>query len=234
MPSRVIVPLDFPSADQALDMTSRLLGQIAMVKIGLQLFCQEGPEVVETFSERTKVFLDLKLHDIPQTVARAVAAVRDLGASYCTVHASGGAEMLRAAVEAAGETMNIVAVTTLTSLDNNDLRSIGVEGLDTTASAIRLAVLAYQQGVRAFVCSPHEITTLRSAFGDEVELLVPGIRSKDAGDDQKRVATPTTAMQNGADYLIIGRPITGADDPYEALDAINKEVNAVLFAIQDL
>lgn len=225
MDQRVILPLDFPDADQAWDATEELFESLAMVKVGLQLFLSEGPEVVERFNERVPVFLDLKLHDIPQTVERAVRAVAELGAEYMTVHAAGGTEMLRRAVDAAGSKCNIVAVTALTSLDCADLPDIGVsDKLDTTSYAVRLAVTAYRAGVRAFVCSPHEIAAMREAFGNDIELLVPGIRLKAAKDDQKRVATPSMAVKSGADFLVIGRPILESEDPYETLRKINKSV----------
>lgn len=225
MDRRVILPLDFPDADEAWDKTEELFPNLGMVKIGLQLFLSEGPEVVERFSEQVPVFLDLKLHDIPQTVERSVKAVVDLGAEYLTVHASGGSEMLRRAVGAAGRKATVVAVTALTSLDYEDLPTIGVsEKLDTTSYAVRLAVTAYQAGVRAFVCSPHEISAMREAFGNDIELLVPGIRLKNSKDDQKRVATPSMAIKSGADYLVVGRPILESEDPFETLEKINKSV----------
>lgn len=226
---RVILPLDFASSDEASNFVGPLFDQIAMVKIGLQMFVTEGPEAVEKFTDDIPVFLDLKLHDIPETVGRAVRSASRLGVNYLTVHAAGGGEMLKRAVGEAGPHTDIVAVTALTSLDRDDLTTIGVAPkLDVTSYAIRLAVLAYTHGVRTFVCSPHEVEAIRVALGDDVMLLVPGIRPGEPSDDQKRIATPTSAIKAGADFLIIGRPIYTAKDPRAMIESINEEIDQAL------
>jgi orotidine-5'-phosphate decarboxylase len=200
-----------------------------MLKVGLELFVAEGPNAVAIGKEtELPVFLDLKLHDIPETVERAVAGAARLGARYLTVHASGGPEMLRRAVlgaEKAATRLEIVAVTVLTSFDAHDLERIGVSlGATPEAQAERLARLAYAQGVRAFVCSPNELRALRSDLGDAVTLIAPGIRPSSAkGDDQKRVATVDRAIRDGADWLVVGRPIRDSASPLAAAQAMLEE-----------
>jgi orotidine-5'-phosphate decarboxylase len=198
-----------------------------MFKVGLELFVAEGPGALRIGQETgLPIFLDLKLHDIPETVDRAVGRVAALGARFVTVHASGGSSMLRRAVRRAESEktgLEVVAVTVLTSFDAGDLERMGVSAA-LEAHALRLARLAYEEGVRAFVCSPRELRALRRELGHAVTLITPGIRPGDAGgDDQKRVATVTDAIRDGANWLVIGRPIRDASEPRKAAHAIADE-----------
>jgi orotidine-5'-phosphate decarboxylase len=195
-----------------------------MIKVGLELFVSAGPSVVSLGKDvDLPVFLDLKLHDIPETVERAVAQAASLGARLVTVHASGGRTMLRRAVaraSSAGSGLAICAVTLLTSLDDADLRDVGLAGPPSEA-AVRLASMAYEEGVRWFVCSPAEVRSLRATLGNEAVLVTPGVRPASAAKgDQKRVATPEQAMADGADWVVVGRPIRDADDPLAAARGI--------------
>jgi orotidine-5'-phosphate decarboxylase len=186
-----------------------------LVKLGLEFFAANGPAGLAVAGE-AKIFLDLKLHDIPNTVAGAVRALMPLGVEMLTIHAAGGAAMVGAAVEAAGGRTKILAVTVLTSLDASALSDTGVAG-GTTQQVLRLARLALGAGADGLICSPHEIAVLRDAFGTKPLLVVPGIRP--AGSergDQARVMTPEQAVAAGADYIVVGRPVTGADDPMAA------------------
>jgi orotidine-5'-phosphate decarboxylase len=202
-----------------------------MLKVGLELFVHAGPPALALGAEVGRpVFLDLKLHDIPETVDRAVARASALGAQMLTVHASGGRAMLRRAVEraereAAG--LQIVAVTVLTSHDDADLADIGVGGA-VAPQVERLARMAWGEGVRAFVCSPHEASRLRGALGPEATLVTPGVRpAGEAGkDDQKRTLTAGEAVEAGAGWVVVGRPIRDASDPRAAANAINREIEA--------
>ena len=226
--ARIILALDFPSVAEASAM-ARLLGpHVGMLKIGLELFIAAGPAAFAIGKDVGRpLFLDLKLHDVPETVERAVDRTVAYGARFVTVHAGGGAEMLRRAVrcaEAAHSGLEIAAVTVLTSLDGADLAALGVAG-GVADHARRLARMAFDQGVRSFVCSPHEVSAMRAALGKEVTLITPGIRLSDcARDDQKRVATPALAMREGADFVVIGRPIRDAADPLVAAAEIAKEI----------
>jgi len=203
-----------------------------MLKVGLELFVEAGPQAVALGREAgLPVFLDLKLCDIPETVDRAVARVAALGARMLTVHASGGAAMLRRAVARAkseGTGLEVVAVTVLTSLDGADLASLGVAG-DVAGQVERLARVAWDQGVRAFVCSPREASRLRAVLGAEATLVTPGVRSGQAGvsgDDQKRTLSAGEAIAAGASWVVVGRPIRDAADPLAAARTIDHEVNA--------
>jgi orotidine-5'-phosphate decarboxylase len=192
-----------------------------MVKVGLELFCAEGAGAVEKIAASTDldIFLDLKLHDIPATVAGAARAVSRLSPAYLTVHASGGPAMVAAASAELPGT-RIAAVTVLTSLSDADLDQLGVSGPSLQA-VVRLATLAVGAGARALVCSPQEVSSVRAAVGPEIVVITPGVRPAGAGtDDQARVATPEQALADGADLLVVGRPITGAADPGEAAAAI--------------
>jgi orotidine-5'-phosphate decarboxylase len=210
----VAVALDAPDLETAARWSAAVEPHVAVVKVGLELFCRYGPAVVDAVRGGTGVglFLDLKLHDIPATVAGAARAVAALRPAFLTVHASGGTAMVRAAVEAAPE-VEIAAVTVLTSLGAGDLERIGLSGLPPDA-ACRLAVLAVSAGARALVCSPREVAAVRAEVGPDITLITPGVRPVGAAtQDQARVATPAAALAAGADLLVIGRPITGADDP---------------------
>jgi orotidine-5'-phosphate decarboxylase len=206
---------------------------VGMLKVGLELFVEAGPRAVAIGDEAGRpVFLDLKLHDIPETVERAVARASGLGVRMLTVHASGGPEMLRRAVERArkeGRGLELVAVTVLTSLDIDDLHAIGITE-DIAAHAERLARVAWEQGVRAFVCSPHEAARLRSTLGPEATLITPGVRPAGEGgsDDQKRTMSAREAIEAGATWVVVGRPIRDAPDPLGAARDIAAEVDGAL------
>ncbi|HEY8078899.1 MAG TPA: orotidine-5'-phosphate decarboxylase [Labilithrix sp.] len=220
----VAFALDFATADEARAAAREVAPAIGMVKVGLELFVNAGPPIVGIGAEvGLPVFLDLKLHDIPETVERAVAGASKLGARLVTVHASGGRTMLRRAVERAradGDTLAICAVTVLTSLDDADLADVGVAGPARDA-VLRLATMAWREGVRWFVCSPAEVATLRRELGPDATLVTPGVRPAD-GDagDQKRVATPEQAIRDGASWVVVGRPIRDAKDRLAAARAI--------------
>ncbi|HVY11707.1 MAG TPA: orotidine-5'-phosphate decarboxylase [Mycobacteriales bacterium] len=194
---------------------------VGTLKVGLELFCAEGPGAVEKIraAADADLFLDLKLHDIPATVAGAARSVGALAPDFLTVHASGSAAMIAAAAEALPDT-KITAVTILTSLSGADLEALGIAGPPGDA-VVRLARLAVGAGARALVCSPQEVAMVRAAVGPDVTLITPGVRPAAAShDDQARVATPEKALADGADIVVIGRPITGAADPGEAAAAI--------------
>ena len=210
----IAVALDAPDVETAARWALAVSPHVEVLKIGLELFCRQGPDVVDVVRGGSKVglFLDLKLHDIPNTVAGAAKSVARLKPRYLTVHASGGADMVRAAVEAAPD-VRIAAVTVLTSLDEETLVAIGLAGPSLDA-ARRLAVLAVGAGARALVCSPREVAAIRAEVGPDVDQITPGVRPAGSDvQDQARVATPQQALADGADLLVIGRPITGAADP---------------------
>jgi orotidine-5'-phosphate decarboxylase len=233
--SRVIFALDLPSLDRARAAALAVRNAVGMLKVGLELFVEAGPRAVALGDEAQRpVFLDLKLHDIPETVERAVARASGLGVHMLTVHACGGPAMLGRAVERArkeGGRLEIVAVTALTSLDRPDLDAIGIPG-DVASYVERLGRLAWNEGVRAFVCSPREAAMLRAALGPEATIVTPGVRGvADAGrDDQKRTMTAGEAIAAGADWVVVGRPIRDAPDPAAAADAIAREVDAARVA----
>jgi orotidine-5'-phosphate decarboxylase len=213
----IVVALDAPDADTAAGWARAVAPHVSVLKVGLELFCRTGPSVVEAVrgADGLGLFLDLKLHDIPNTVAGAARAVAGLKPTYLTVHASGGADMVRAAVEAAPEVC-ITAVTVLTSLDEAALAAIGLVGPSRDAVR-RLAALSVAAGAGAIVCSPHEVAAVRAEVGPDVVLITPGVRPAGSDtQDQARVATPGQALRDGADLLVIGRPITGAADPAAA------------------
>lgn len=210
----IAVALDAPDLETAARWAQAVTPHVAVVKIGLQLFCRHGPEVVDVVrgASGVELFLDLKLHDIPNTVAGAARSVARLKPRYLTVHASGGSDMVRAAVEAAPH-VRIAAVTVLTSMTAGTLDQVGLAGPPDDAVR-RLAALAVAAGAGAVVCSPMEVAALRADLGPDIELITPGIRPVGAGtDDQVRVATPEQAIAAGASLLVIGRPITAAADP---------------------
>ena len=224
---RLIVALDFPSSAAALNCVDRLDGTCRWFKVGMELFYTAGAELIQTLRQRGfEVFLDLKLHDIPNTAAGAVRSVTETGASLLTVHASGGERMMAAAAEAAllPGAPKLLAVTVLTSMDDADLQATGI--LDSSADqVVRLAKLAQQAGIPGLVCSPREIALLRTELAPEALLVIPGIRPADGDSgDQRRVATPARAIQDGATMLVVGRPITRAADPGSAARAILQEI----------
>jgi orotidine-5'-phosphate decarboxylase len=225
----LIVALDDPDLAGAESMARRLAGTVHAFKVGATLFAAGGPEALRAISAHGRVFCDLKLHDIPEQVGSAVAALSEEGVWMLTVHASGGPAMVRAAAEAAGRSASpplVAAVTVLTSLSPGDLEAVG-QGADPAAQAVRLARLATGAGAPAVVCSAHEIGALRTALGRDAVLVVPGIRPAGADPaDQARVSTPAGAAAAGADYLVVGRPITRAADPREAAGRILQETSA--------
>ncbi|HVO50519.1 MAG TPA: orotidine-5'-phosphate decarboxylase [Thermoanaerobaculia bacterium] len=233
--ARLAVALDLPDRAALLAMAGLVAPEAGVLKVGLEAFVAEGPSLVrELVATGADVFLDLKLHDIPNTVGRAAAAAVATGAAIVNCHASGGLDMLRAfgdgGREAAAKTgrpaPKLVAVTVLTSLDAGALLAIGLSGAPRDA-AVRLASLAKEAGLDGVVCSPEEIAAIRAACGKDFLLVVPGVRPAGAAPgDQKRVATPAHAIRAGADLLVVGRPITGAADPAAAARAVTAEIAA--------
>lgn len=221
---KIIVALDVPTKREALDLVEKLRGQISFLKIGLQLYTAEGPEIVRAASSTgSKIFLDLKLHDIPNTAAKAVESASCLGVHMLTIHLSGGSEMIRAAISARANTL-LLGVTVLTSSTEETLREIGIAG-KVDNQVLRLAKLGIEAGIDGVVASPHEIKALRHEFGNEIKIVVPGIRpSWSEPGDQRRIMTPREALDAGADYLVIGRPITGHPNPREAVAKILGEL----------
>jgi orotidine-5'-phosphate decarboxylase len=217
----IFVALDTPELERARTLARQLGGSVGGLKLGLEFFCANGPAGVRDISAAANlpIFLDLKLHDIPNTVAKAVEALRPLDPAVLTVHAAGGRAMLEAAKAAAPASTKVVAVTVLTSLDWADLQSIGVAS-DPAEQVGRLARLARESGLDGIVCSGAEVAAAKRAWSDGF-FVVPGVRPKGAGaGDQKRVVTPRAALDDGASILVIGRPVTGADDPALAAKAI--------------
>jgi orotidine-5'-phosphate decarboxylase len=214
---RICAALDFPSWEKAEPFARAVAPAVGMLKVGLELFAAEGPAAVRAAAALGRpVFLDLKLHDIPNTVEGAARTAAASGAALLTVHASGGAEMVRAAVRGAGGRVRILAVTVLTSLDAEALRAVGLEGPPESA-VVRLARLAAAAGAGGLVCSPHEVRAVRAAVGPGPLLVVPGVRPPGAAKgDQARVATPAEAVAAGADVIVLGRPLRDAADPAQA------------------
>jgi len=221
--NRLITAIDTPDLDRAGSLLRAVAPHSGLIKLGLEFFSAHGPAGLAVAAGKP-VFLDLKLHDIPNTVAGAVRALMPLGVDMLTVHASGGSAMIRAAVEAAEQKSRILAVTVLTSIDAAALAETGVAG-GTTQQVLRLARLALEAGADGLVCSAHEISVLRDAFGTKPILVVPGIRPAGSPlSDQARVMTPEQAVAAGADYIVVGRPITNAADPGEAARAIKESI----------
>lgn len=231
-PNPVIVALDYPDAESALALAERLSPSLCRLKVGKELFTRSGAPLVELLQQRGfEVFLDLKFHDIPNTVAGAVRSAAQLGVWMVNVHASGGRRMMEAAAQALHgleQPPLLIAVTVLTSMSNDDLRELGYR--ESTAQRVaRLAALAADCGLDGVVCSAMEAPQLRRDHGEGFCLVTPGIRltGDDAGD-QRRVLTPVDAVNNGADYLVIGRSITGAADPLAALQRVHRELGTGL------
>jgi orotidine-5'-phosphate decarboxylase len=223
--AKIIVALDVPTERHALEFVEKIRDRISFFKVGLQLYTAEGPEIVRAISSTgSKVWLDLKLHDIPNTVARAVESANHLGVQMLTIHLSGGTEMIRAATARRAKNMLLLGVTVLTSSTEEVLREIGISGT-VDNQVLRLTKLGVEAGIDGVVASPHEIATLRAEFGGRIKIVVPGIRPTGAkANDQKRTMTPRNALDAGADYLVIGRPITAHPDPREAVDTILNEL----------
>jgi orotidine-5'-phosphate decarboxylase len=229
-PDRLIVALDYPSRLEALDLVDRLEGSVRWLKVGLQLYLAGGNALVTELRELGfGVFLDLKLHDIPNTVAGAVRSAGDSGANLLTVHAAGGPAMLHAAAEAAGTLSHpprLLAVTVLTSMDDAQLGATGVAD-SPLRQAVRLGELSARSGIGGLVCSPDEILPLRSSVAQDSFLVVPGIRPEGAtGDDQRRTSSAREAIRRGADMLVVGRPITRAAEPALAAEILLEEITA--------
>ena len=226
---RLIVALDTPEPSRAAGLAGALADEVGLLKIGLELFVAAGPAALLGMAGRVPVFLDLKFHDIPNTVSGAVRSSALLAPAMLTVHASGGTAMIgaaRAAVEVAGAGHRpaVLAVTVLTSLGAGDLAGTGVAG-GPTQQVLRLARLALDAGADGLVCSPREVSRLRDAFGETPLLVVPGVRPAGSPtDDQARTATPAEAVAAGADWIVLGRPITGAPDPAAAARAVLAEL----------
>jgi orotidine-5'-phosphate decarboxylase len=232
----IICAVDTSNVSQAHTLAETLGGSVGALKLGLEFFTANGAAGVKQISDRNiPIFLDLKFHDIPNTVAKAIKATAGIDTFMLTVHASGGQAMLRAAIDASMEVAAttgkarpmIIGVTILTSLDQDDLELLGMRDM-LTDQVRRMADLAQDSGLDGVVCSPHEITLIREHCGDDFTLVVPGIRpaGSETGD-QKRVLSPKEALEKGADYLVIGRPITGAPDPKAAADAIYKSLERI-------
>jgi orotidine-5'-phosphate decarboxylase len=229
---RVIVALDFSTAAEALAFTARITPQQCRVKVGFELFTSAGPAVVETLVDKGfDVFLDLKYHDIPNTVASACAAAARLGVWMLNVHTLGGRNMMQSAREAVDKSARrplLIGVTVLTSHSADDLQEIGLGG-DTMSQVLRLAHLAKQSGLDGVVCSAQEASRLREDIGRDFCLVTPGIRpSSSAVGDQQRIMTPIQAILAGANYLVIGRPITQASDPLAVLATIDRELRSLV------
>lgn len=221
---KIIVALDVPSQKEAMKLVTDLHSSVAMFKVGLQLYTAAGAGIVGGISFISRIFLDLKLHDIPNTVGKAVESAGTRAVEMLTIHLSGGAEMIRAATAAAKGKTLILGVTVLTSANEQTLRETGIsEGINE--HVLRLARLGVENGIDGIVASPHEIKALRAEFGQRIKIVVPGIRPSWAeAADQKRFMTPRQAIEAGADYLVIGRPITAHENPQEALEKILREL----------
>ncbi len=226
---RLVFPLDVKDLAEARGWIERLAGHVGVFKVGLELFVSAGPDAVAAVHDRgARCFLDLKLHDIPATMAGATERAVASGVAFLTVHASAGPRALRGVAEIAKDTQTrILAVTILTSFDAEELATIGLDA--PSSAAARLARMSAEAGVRGLVCSPEEASALKKIVGPEGLLMVPGVRpaGSDRGD-QRRVATPGSAIASGADYLVVGRPIREASDPQGAAAAIVDEISAAL------
>jgi orotidine-5'-phosphate decarboxylase len=230
--SRVIVALDFPDQSPAMQLVERLDPGLCRLKVGKEMFTRFGPPFVEQLRLRGfEIFLDLKFHDIPNTVAAACDAAADLGVWMMNLHASGGRRMMEAARERLAQRSErplLVAVTILTSLAAEDITEVGYAG-EPAENVLRLAALTRDAGLDGVVCSPREATQIRHRIGDDFLLVTPGVRPKSAAaDDQRRVMTPGEAIAAGSSYLVVGRPITAAQDPIAALQMINAEISESL------
>jgi orotidine-5'-phosphate decarboxylase len=222
---KIIVALDVATKEKALALVKELRDQISFFKIGLQLYTAEGPEIVRAvLANDARVWLDLKLYDIPNTVARAVESANNLGVHMLTIHLSGGSKMIRAATAARANNIVLLGVTVLTSATEQTLREIGVSS-KVDDQVLRLARLGVEAGIDGVVASPHEIKKLRAEFGDKIKIAVQGIRPTWAEPgDQRRFMTPREALEAGADFIGIGRPITGHPRPRKAVEKILEEM----------
>lgn len=232
----IVFPLDLPTVDKAMDYVRRLSGKVGMFKVGLELFIAAGPAILETIRKtgNAKIFLDLKLHDIPATVGRAMqSAARWDGVVFATVHCSESPAMLEQAVSGSGGKIGVLGVTVLTSVSGRDLGLAGFDPVfaqDPSALVMKRTQMAHDAGCAGVVCSGLEAGAVKARFGKSFVTMVPGIRPAWSGleDDQKRVVTPAAAVQNGADYLVIGRPIRDSDDPAATAEKIALEIGRAL------
>ncbi len=234
--NRLIAALDFHRADDAKNLVAKLGDDVNFYKVGMELFYAVGPDIVRWLkAQDKKIFLDLKLHDIPNTVAQGLCSLLELGADILNIHASGGFTMMKTAADQLklrAEQLGVarpklIAITVLTSINETDWNDLGWQS-NMTNQAVRLARLALKAGLDGVVASPREAKSIREACGDQFLIITPGIRPAGASiDDQSRIATPAAALQNGADYLVVGRPIRAAADPQQAARAIIEEMNAV-------
>ncbi|GAB2914243.1 orotidine-5'-phosphate decarboxylase [Rheinheimera gaetbuli] len=226
----VVVALDFENKAEAVNLVSQLDPKLCRLKVGKEMFTHFGPALVKELQQyKFDVFLDLKFHDIPNTVAKAVKAAADLGVWMVNVHASGGSRMMSAARESlvsyGTDKPHLIAVTVLTSMEQSDLTELGI-ALTPQQQVIKLATLTQQAGLDGVVCSAHEATLLKQQFGKDFMLVTPGIRpASSAADDQRRIMTPAQALNAGVDFMVIGRPITKAAQPLDALHAIVRELS---------
>jgi orotidine-5'-phosphate decarboxylase len=233
MRNPIIAALDVPSVEAALSLTEKIAPVVGAFKIGSELFTAAGPEIVRKIrATGAGVFLDLKFHDIPNTVAKAVASAVRLDVQMLTIHTGGGPAMMRAAEKAAQDTAKslgkapplVLGVTVLTSMDGNELDAVGVQA-SVGHQVERLARIAIESGLRGLVCSPLEIAALRQGFSPEIQLVTPGIRTgAEAADDQRRTLTPREAIEAGASWLVIGRPIYAAADPRAAAEVLLRSI----------
>ena len=232
----IIFPLDVPTIDDAKKFVELLADDIGIFKVGLELFIRSGPDIIEFIHSRSdaQIFLDLKLHDIPATVGRAMARIVEFGIAFATVHVGETRRMLEAAVEASKGQVGILGVTVLTSVSPQDLKSAGYREelyTDMTHTVIHKAKLAREAGCTGVICSGHEAQRIKKEFGNDFFAVTPGIRPAytiTANEDQQRIMTPAQAIQNGSDYLVVGRPIRDADDPRQAVLRIAEEIERAL------
>lgn len=232
----LVFPLDVPTLAAAKEYIERLGGVVGMFKVGLELFTKAGPEIITFIKTATdaQIFLDLKLHDIPVTVQRAMAVIADMGVDLVTVHCADSREMLSAAVSGAGGQVGVLGVTVLTSISSDDLRAAGYRQeftADINKLVLQRAALALETGCTGVVCSGLEVGNLKKRFGGDLVAVTPGIRPAwevSGTDDQKRVVTPAQAIAAGADFLVIGRPIRDAEDPVQAAARITAEIESGL------
>ncbi|MBL4761949.1 MAG: orotidine-5'-phosphate decarboxylase [Gammaproteobacteria bacterium] len=228
MDAKIIVALDYSDVSSVKKILSKLSPELCKLKVGKELFTAAGPAIVEMLVEQGySVFLDLKYHDIPNTVAKSCAVAKELGVWMLNVHALGGQRMMQAAREALGDASDrpsLIAVTILTSMDNADVAGIGLSG-SAAKNAVNLAKLAIDSNLDGVVCSAQESSEMRQVLGDRVLLVTPGIRlTQETTDDQRRIMTPVDAMNAGSSYLVMGRPITGSDDPAKVLLDLNQQL----------
>jgi len=228
----IVFPLDVSSEKEAAKYAALLSGEVGMLKVGLELFIQAGPGIVDAIKSigGARIFLDLKLHDIPETVFRAMRRASELGVDFVTIHCGESREMIEAAVKGAGENVGVLGVTALTSVSNDDLRKAGFKEelySDMSKLVFERAMMFHSAGCAGVVCSGRESKKIKDQFGESFQIVTPGIRPNWEGvkkGDQKRVTTPWEAVKNGSDYLVIGRPIRDANDPVEAARRVAEEI----------